>query len=127
VCSSDLTPETIRKAIRKGIESELKAQKTARMAVQSEEETFEPDELAEMLEKEMLDAAHNLQFERAATLRDQLTALKKMPTDERGQEGARREVRLSDIEGQVEKKSSNKPGAARSRAGRTGPKKKKRG
>ena len=115
-----ITPATIRKAIRQGIESELKAARTARQAVQSEEKAYQRDELAEMLEEEMLDAAHNLQFERAAELRDKLTALKELPPDER--EG----VKMSDLDA-GSKSVKTKPGAARSRAGRTGPKKKKRG
>jgi len=113
-----ITPETIRKAIRKGIESELKASRTARMAIQSDETAYEPDELAEMLERDMLEAAQNLQFERAAQLRDQLNTLKELPPD------ARDGVKLSDIESAATP-AKGKPGAARSRAGRTGPKKRK--
>jgi len=114
----NITPETIQKAIRQGIESELKASRTARIAIQSDEEVYEHDELAEMLEVDMLEAAQNLQFERAAQLRDQLNALKELPPD------AREGVKLSDLtDGPGSPKG--KPGAARSRAGRTGPKKRK--
>ncbi len=74
-----ITPVTIQKEIRRGIESELKARKTARKAVESSEPEFEVDMLLEMLEDEMLTAAQNLEFEKAAKLRDQLQKIKDDP------------------------------------------------
>src|SRR6185369_13829940 len=52
-----ITPQTIIKAIRHGLESELKARKTAREAVREREEEFELTELVRVLEQEMLAAA----------------------------------------------------------------------
>jgi len=72
-----ITPKTIKKAIRKGIESELSARQTAREAFHADgtDEEFDIDERIEQLENEMLDAADKLEFERAATLRDEITSL----------------------------------------------------
>jgi excinuclease ABC subunit B len=77
-----ITPETIRKAIRRGIELELKARRTARDAVgeRRSEREYDVEELVGILQAEMLDAAERLEFERAADLRDQINELKAMPT-----------------------------------------------
>jgi len=71
-----ITPETITKAIRTGLEAELSARKTARKAVRASEEQFDRTEMLAMLEKEMLEAAEALEFERAAALRDRIEELK---------------------------------------------------
>ncbi|MBN2018781.1 MAG: excinuclease ABC subunit UvrB [Sedimentisphaerales bacterium] len=75
----NITPETIRKEIRSGLAVELKAGKTAREAVRFEPEQFEKVELVSAVEKEMLEAAEALDFERAAVLRDRLRELKDLP------------------------------------------------
>jgi len=75
----NITPETIRKEIRSGLALELKARKAAREAVRFEPDEFEKVELAGAIEKEMLEAAESLDFERAAFLRDQLKELKELP------------------------------------------------
>ncbi|MFK7884466.1 MAG: excinuclease ABC subunit UvrB [Phycisphaerales bacterium] len=67
-----ITPQTIRKSIRRGIESELKARRQARDATTESEPAIDARILAEALEAEMLDAAQEMQFEKAASLRDQL-------------------------------------------------------
>ncbi len=72
-----ITPETNRKAIRRGIERELAARRLARQAARAAEPAFESDELLETLREEMLEAAQSLEFEKAAALRDQMNALKK--------------------------------------------------
>ncbi|MDP7005651.1 MAG: excinuclease ABC subunit UvrB [Phycisphaerales bacterium] len=74
-----ITPETIKKAIRRGIENELSARQTAREAFHSggTNNDFDIEERIESLENEMLDAADNLEFEKAAILRDEITALQK--------------------------------------------------
>jgi excinuclease ABC subunit B len=104
-----ITPETIVKAIRRGMEQELKARKTARAALapQKREQEYDRDELIEMLEGEMLEAAQNLEFEKAANLRDQVAQLKAMP-----EYGSDRKITLSDVE-----PDKPKPGMARSKAG----------
>lgn len=76
-----ITPATVQKSIRRGMELELRARKTARQAVDDKEETFEVSELITTLEKEMLEAAEALEFEKAAGLRDQVTKLKRMRDD----------------------------------------------
>jgi excinuclease ABC subunit B len=75
----NITPETIRKEIRSGLALEFKARKAAREAVRFEESQFEKVELASQIEKEMLEAAEALDFERAAYLRDRLRELKDLP------------------------------------------------
>jgi excinuclease ABC subunit B len=75
----NITPETIRKEIRSGLALELKAGKAAREAVRFEPDEFEKVELVGEIEKEMLEAAQELDFERAAYLRDKLKELKELP------------------------------------------------
>ncbi|MFG0295462.1 MAG: UvrB/UvrC motif-containing protein, partial [Maioricimonas sp. JB045] len=72
-----ITPETIRKAIRKGIEEEIQARKIEREAAGADEVRFVSQEYLNELEAEMLAAAENLEFERAANLRDKILDLKK--------------------------------------------------
>jgi excinuclease ABC subunit B len=74
-----ITPETIRKEIRSGLAQQIKARKTARDAVRFGTGEFEKVELASQIEQEMLQAAQDLDFERAAVLRDQLRELKDLP------------------------------------------------
>ena len=74
-----ITPETIRKKIRVGIEAEISARKTAREAIRASENEYDRTELMAMLEREMLEAAEALDFERAAALRDRIRQLKDMP------------------------------------------------
>ena len=106
-----ITPTTITKAIRHGLELELKARQTARAAVskQNAEPEYERDELLRMLEDEMFKAADELDFERAARLRDQLRELKSLPADE-----------FASAHAEATSKSAStkqKPGAAGSRTG----------
>jgi excinuclease ABC subunit B len=75
----NITPETIRKEIRSGLALEFKARQAAREAVRFEPDEFEKVELAGQIEKEMLEAAESLDFERAAFLRDKLKELKELP------------------------------------------------
>src|SRR5262245_48507457 len=71
-----ITPQTIIKAIRAGLETELKARKTAREAVRDSEPEYEVAELTRILEAEMVEAAQAMEFEKAAALRDQVKSLK---------------------------------------------------
>ncbi len=75
----DITPETIRKEVRRSLTEQIKARATARQAVRFEDGEYEKVELASQIEKEMLEAAEALDFERAAFLRDQLRELKELP------------------------------------------------
>lgn len=73
-----ITPETIRKAIRRGIEEEIAARKVERESVGlASEEQFVTAEYIRELEAEMLVAAEQLDFERAAQLRDRVRDLQK--------------------------------------------------
>jgi len=84
-----ITPQTIQKAIRRGMEAELRAQRTARDAVKSKEPEYDTAEMIRMLEEEMLSAAADLEFEKAAQLRDQVNLLKsgKHPAAQRAASG----------------------------------------
>ena len=96
-----ITPETIKKAIRRGIEEEIQARQIERSAsgVESEGEYVTQEYMAE-LEAEMLAAAEALEFERAANLRDRILAIKanggkltdgssRRRRDDEGEEGKR--------------------------------------
>ena len=74
-----ITPETIRKAIRTGLESEFMARRIAQEALTQDEREYDREELIGILEKEMIEAAEKLEFERAAELRDKINELKDMP------------------------------------------------
>jgi len=74
---NNITPKTIVKAIREGIEATQEAQELVREVVQESPEEFEREIVLVELEREMEVAARNLQFERAAELRDQIIRLRK--------------------------------------------------
>ncbi|MBI3469299.1 MAG: excinuclease ABC subunit UvrB [Planctomycetes bacterium] len=71
-----ITPETIRKAIKVGIEEEVEAREIARDAVRRSERDYVTQEYINELEAEMYEAAKLLDFERAAELRDRIMKLK---------------------------------------------------
>jgi excinuclease ABC subunit B len=71
-----ITPETIRKHIRAGIEADAAAHRAANAAVgQDQEEQYVTAEYIQELESEMLEAAEQLEFERAAAIRDRILQL----------------------------------------------------
>ena len=72
-----ITPETIKKAIRRGIEEEIQATRIAQQAAGADEAQYVTQEYLNELEAEMLTAAESLEFERAAKLRDRILELKK--------------------------------------------------
>ncbi|MGB3193942.1 MAG: helicase-related protein, partial [Phycisphaerae bacterium] len=67
-----IKPESIRKAVRAGIEAEVQGRRAAREAVRLSERDFARSELVHELEGEMHRAAERLEFERAAQLRDRI-------------------------------------------------------
>jgi excinuclease ABC subunit B len=75
-----IKPETIKKAIRATLESEVSARRIAQEAIHAKESEFDQTELVKLLEDEMLQAAQNLEFERAAQLRDKISQIKGAPT-----------------------------------------------
>jgi excinuclease ABC subunit B len=72
-----ITPETIRKSIRMGIESEAAAHARSNAAVgRGDEVQYITEEFLAELEAEMLAAAQALEFERAAALRDRIQQMR---------------------------------------------------
>ncbi|MCK5082923.1 MAG: excinuclease ABC subunit UvrB [Candidatus Omnitrophica bacterium] len=74
----NITPQTIKKAIRDGIEEldEEEAEKVVWLAVGQSEEEYTFSNVIAKLEREMELAARNLQFERAASIRDKIKEIK---------------------------------------------------
>ncbi|MEL7484352.1 MAG: helicase-related protein, partial [Planctomycetota bacterium] len=115
---NNITPRSVEKAIRSGIELELRARKTAREAVNADDEAFDSEELVRQLEEEMLAAAEATEFEKAAKLRDQIKAIRA------GKVGSGGRVRRSELESKSKKADKGKAGMPGTRAGK---KRKKRG
>ena len=72
---NNITPQTIRKGIRKSIEDESASKKIARQMVKEDETEYVTQEYIRELEEEMLQAASDLNFEKAAELRDRVLKL----------------------------------------------------
>ena len=70
-----ITPKTIEKGIRKGIEATVVADEEAIYGNVNETDEVSIKESIENLQEEMMEAAQNLQFERAAELRDKIKEL----------------------------------------------------
>jgi excinuclease ABC subunit B len=79
-----ITPQTIKKSIRTTLETEVRARKAAQQAIHAGEAEFDQTELVKLLEEEMLEAARNLEFERAAQLRDKINEIKGAPVIKSG-------------------------------------------
>ena len=89
-----ITPTTIRKEIRSGIEAESQARAKAHAAVGNTEESAQKQaELLAQLETDMLNAAAELDFERAAKLRDQIANLRDEASPKRTENQKRRRGR----------------------------------
>jgi excinuclease ABC subunit B len=115
-----ITPATVKKAVRRGLESELKARKTARDAVTVNEPEFEIDELIREMEGEMLAAAERMEFERAAMIRDQVFKLRRR-REEAHKTGGSTRIRRSEIDGsgsRGKRRSDVKAGMPGTRAGK---------
>jgi excinuclease ABC subunit B len=103
-----ITPVTIIKAIKKGIEEEIQARRTAQKAAGIDDEaTFVTQEFINELEAEMLASAEGQDYERAAELRDRIIHLKK----QQGQP-------LTAAESLAETAAANKRNEKRSRGAR---------
>ena len=70
----------MKKAIGTSLETEMKARRTVAAAVKESEQELDQTEIIKLLEEEMLTAASNLEFERAAQLRDKINEMKGAPT-----------------------------------------------
>ena len=75
----NITPDTIKKAIRQGLLTEVSAMRRVREVIHADEGEHDRGELIHELEQEMLHAAEELDFERAAALRDHIKELKESP------------------------------------------------
>ena len=113
-----ITPETIRKAIRRGIEMELKARQVARDAFKASEPEFTADELLGQLNDEMVEAAQGLEFEKAAALRDQIKALKEGAIVSGGEKIKRSDLDNAGQPGSGKATNKRKPGAPGTVSGR---------
>jgi excinuclease ABC subunit B len=71
-----ITPETVRKKLRAGIEAEAAKRRQIVSAARETEAVYITIEYVDALEQEMLAAAEALEFERAASLRDRVLQLK---------------------------------------------------
>jgi excinuclease ABC subunit B len=72
----NITPRSIEKAVKEGIESYKKAREVIAEVVEENEAEYDITSLIGELQHDMEVAARNLQFERAAILRDQIKELK---------------------------------------------------
>ncbi len=86
-----ITPQTIQKAIRSTLESEVKARRTVQEAIHADDDQLDQTEINKLLEEEMLQAAQNLEFERAAQLRDKINEMKGVPMIRSGNPNAQGE------------------------------------
>ncbi len=71
----NITPETIKKQIKAGLEAEITARKTEQKALNISEDEYQMTEYINLLKKEMLEASEAMEFEKAAIIRDKLLEL----------------------------------------------------
>jgi len=72
----DITPQTVRRAVQESLHTILRGREIAASVVQEAGGDFNVTELLRELEEEMQEASANLEFERAALLRDQIMEVK---------------------------------------------------
>ncbi|MCA9042604.1 MAG: UvrB/UvrC motif-containing protein, partial [Planctomycetaceae bacterium] len=110
-----ITPETIRKAIKRGIEEEIQARHVVQKSAGMKSETqYVTQEFLNELESEMLEAAQNLEFERAAQLRDRILELK----NQLGQEATVEAENAKDRPGFAKRGGRGRKGRGRGKARR---------
>lgn len=73
-----ITPKTVIKSIRTGIDDELKARRGAKIAADSTDPMLDARELVKELENDMIAAAQGMEFEAAANLRDQMMHVREL-------------------------------------------------
>ena len=71
-----ITPRTIEKAVKEGIESYKHAREIIENVIEEDDEQYDITSLIGELQHDMEVAARNLQFERAAILRDQIREMR---------------------------------------------------
>lgn len=116
--ANGIVPKTIVKAIRRGMETQLRARRRAREAVETAEQAFEAGSLIEVLQDEMVAAAEDLDFERAAELRDQAKQLRALIE----QAGADAKITRSELEDALSGNAKRKAGMPGTRSGKKGSK-----
>ena len=119
-----ITPATIRKAIKKGIEEEIEARRLAQEAVGMKSETeLVTREYLNELEGEMMTAAEELDFERAAQLRDRILQLKKnmgQPLSAVEEAAAPKQPTGKGRRGRKDQRGGSRGGSSRKRGGELG-------
>jgi excinuclease ABC subunit B len=71
-----ITPKTVRRAVQESLHTILRGREIAASVIREAGGDFNVTELLRELEEEMQDASANLEFERAALLRDQIMEVK---------------------------------------------------
>jgi len=79
----NITPKTIKKAIKESIESYKRAKELIKDVTGVYDDEYELRSVMDELEKDMQGAARNLQFEKAIVFRDQIKALNRKLKDEK--------------------------------------------
>jgi len=118
-----ITPQTIRKEIRTGIDSTLKARKTAKNATDDiDDPALDARDLVMILESDMIESATNMEFESAALLRDQMVHVRDLITQHESILGSDSKnepilIKRSELAKAIKPKGG-KPGSAGTRGGR---------
>ncbi|QEG21885.1 excinuclease ABC subunit UvrB [Mariniblastus fucicola] len=73
--ANNITPHTVKKEIKDGIQADLKNRADATAKATAENTTYITEEYVNELRTEMLQAAEDLEFERAGSLRDRISQL----------------------------------------------------
>lgn len=73
--ANNITPFTVKKEVKSGIQADLKNRADATAKAKAENTTYITEEYVNELRTEMLEAAENLEFERAGSLRDRISQL----------------------------------------------------
>ncbi len=78
----NITPRSVTRAVEDGLSSRQAASREAEHALRDATANFDVTETIRELEEEMLEASNNLEFEKAALLRDQIRELKRSTATE---------------------------------------------
>lgn len=105
-----ITPTTVKRNIKAGIESAAQAHRKAREAVRGQPEgQIITEDYLKLLEQEMLQAAEDLEFERAASLRDKLLHLREHIGEQVAESGEKYNAKGSGRKGRGGKSGSRIP------------------
>ena len=105
----NITPTTVIKSIRTGIDKELKARRSAKHAAESTDTLIDAEVLVGMLQADMLEAAEATRFEHAAALRDQMLHVKELLA-QHGDDENPLLLKRSEIEAVLSKGKKGSPG-----------------